>query len=480
MKGTSNLSMLPIVQQAYQNDPQSLLAQELLRSGGGGNNNTIGGGIASAIKSLSGAYFGRQAKDRYQAASSDVGNELGRIAKDPSNTTPDALIQAMSSSPNQFVKDMSTTAYGQMMANMLTPRDPLKVAPGETLYDPRTKQPIFSAAPKPEAVGEGGTLVDPSTGKTIFSAPQKPMAVAPGGTVVNPGTGQQIYKDNIFGGNPGNKSTENSQDQPSANLSGEDFLKTLPPTAANQIKMYAEGRETIPARAGNRQQILDAVVQYDPSFDAINYNARAAMRKDVTSGDLGKKVNNINAGIAHLSELQNAFEALKNSNSHIPGVTLYNSIGNAVNKSEGRNPVTDFNAVVNRVVPEIAGAYVSGGGTGTERGSDKADFNSDMTPDQYNGVLRETAKLLHSKINAIQDQVNKGMGTAANTGTLIRPDALKALQQLGVVGSDQVSKSSIPLSAAHPAIQEQVARNNLSKSFGGKNYININGKWFEQ
>jgi hypothetical protein len=55
------------------------------------------------------------------------------------------------------------------------------------------QQSIAKQQPAPVAVGEGQTLVDPRTGRPIFSAGQKPMAVSEGQTLLDPATGRPLY-----------------------------------------------------------------------------------------------------------------------------------------------------------------------------------------------------------------------------------------------------------------------------------------------
>ena len=49
---------------------------------------------------------------------------------------------------------------------------PVAVSEGQTLVDPRTGRPIFSAGQKPMAVSEGQTLLDPATGRPLYLAPK--------------------------------------------------------------------------------------------------------------------------------------------------------------------------------------------------------------------------------------------------------------------------------------------------------------------
>lgn len=49
---------------------------------------------------------------------------------------------------------------------------PVAVSEGQTLVDPRTGRPIYSAAAKPLTVAEGQTLFDPATGRPLYQAPK--------------------------------------------------------------------------------------------------------------------------------------------------------------------------------------------------------------------------------------------------------------------------------------------------------------------
>lgn len=445
MKSTPNLSMLPIVQQSYQNDPQTLLAQELLKAGGSQNTNTIGGGLASAIKSLSGAYFGKQAKDRYQQQSTEVGNELSKIATNPINSTPDALISAMAASPNQFVKDMSTTAYGQMMANMLTPRDPLKVAPGETLYDPRTHQPIFSAAAKPEAVGEGGTLVNPQTGQAIFSAPQKPMAVAPGGTVVNPGTGQQIYKDNLFGSSGGG----NGQGMPGQDSTipiGDDFVKTLPPALANQVKGIYNGDLPYPpigSRSPQAQATIAAISQAYPDMDAHDFKTKSDTLKDFKSGSSSNSILAINKAMAHAQRLSNSMQSLNNT-----GVPIWNSVANSTKSALGNTKTqtamtaagTDISAYVN----EVAKVFRNSGMSESDINDWRAKISTASSPAQAKSFIQESIGLMDGQLQGLTQKYNQGIKTNRQPLEMLSPEAAATWQKLSGQAPSPTADENIP------------------------------------
>ena len=97
------------------------------------------------------------------------------------------------------------------------------------------------------------------------------------------------------------------QPPPGQTLSGEDYLKTLPKPQADQVKALAEGRMQIPGGFALKtpywQQMMTHVSQYDPNFDTVNYNARAATRKDFTSGKSAQNITSFNTAIGHLDHL---------------------------------------------------------------------------------------------------------------------------------------------------------------------------------
>jgi hypothetical protein len=78
------------------------------------------------------------------------------------------------------------------------------------------------------------------------------------------------------------------------NASGEDFLRTLPPARAAQIRAIANGDLPLPtgraAASGPGQFLAQQVLQYDPTASTINLQTRQATRKAFTSGTQGQSI----------------------------------------------------------------------------------------------------------------------------------------------------------------------------------------------
>ena len=105
------------------------------------------------------------------------------------------------------------------------------------------------------------------------------------------------------------------------------------------------------------QKMLQLVAQYDPSFDAVEYNARARARTDATSGKLAQNNNALNTGIGHVWQLAQAVDALHNGNWQ-----SFNALKNWWSEEFGGTAPTNFEAIRDRVAPEITKVWRGAGG----------------------------------------------------------------------------------------------------------------------
>jgi hypothetical protein len=250
------------------------------------------------------------------------------------------------------------------------------------------------------------------------------------------------------GSNPATPTSANSAPPaaPTAadpNLHGDAFLKTLDPAQATQVKLFAEGK--LPQVSGFAlskpywQNMLSNAVQYDPTFDAVNPGARAKVRNDFTSGKDAQNINALNTAIGHVGDLQTAADALNNGN-----IRLFNAIGNKYNVYTGADQVTNYNNVLGKVSEELTKAYRGSGGNESDIQREIANLPASSSPDQFKGGLTTIATLLKSKIDALNDQYQRGMGTAANDKSFYTPTAVKTLKGLGVDIDKGIPKISSP------------------------------------
>lgn len=206
-----------------------------------------------------------------------------------------------------------------------------------------------------------------------------------------------------------------------------DALAKMAPPIQTTVKALAEGRMAFPTGAALRsdywQHMLQAVGEYDPSFDAVNYNARSQTRKAFTSGKEAAQVNALNTVVGHLDSLGAAADKLHNSFS-----PTLNTVTNVLKNAVGRPEVKQFDATQNAVVDELTRVWRQSGGTEQDIKSWAASLGNANSPKQIHGVIGQIAELLESKLSSLQDQNRQGMGTAAID--VITPGARATLDKL--------------------------------------------------
>lgn len=198
---------------------------------------------------------------------------------------------------------------------------------------------------------------------------------------------------------------------PQSGQRNEAFLATLPTALADKVKALVEGRLQLPSRftKGDTywQGILDAAVKYDPSFDAVNYNARNKTRADFTSGASSKQVQNMNAAIGHLAALDDASKKLIDVG-FTPANYVANKLAGTVSPA-----VNTFNTVTHRVAPELVQAYRGSGGAEADIVNNMKDFSIGNTHEMNHDAIAKSAELLGSLISSLDTKYQQGMGTDA-------------------------------------------------------------------
>lgn len=221
-----------------------------------------------------------------------------------------------------------------------------------------------------------------------------------------------------------------------AGIKGDDFLKTLPNDKASIVKSLTEGRLMFPGSFALKtpywQEMLQAVSQYDPNFDAVNYNARSKTRNDFTSGKSAQQINAINTVMGHLGGLSDAAEAL--GNTRFP---LANTVKNAAISATGGSPPGVFNTTAVPVVDELVRVYRQMGGSEQDVKAWTANLNNSQSPEQLHNNMSKLVDLIASKMSALQDQYDQGMGIAAGGIKLMNSKAQAALAKIKVRAEGQ-------------------------------------------
>jgi hypothetical protein len=215
----------------------------------------------------------------------------------------------------------------------------------------------------------------------------------------------------------------------------------------SQVKALAEGRLAFPSgfalKSGYWQKMLQYVSQYDPSFDAVQYNARSKALGDATSGKMAQNNNALNTGIGHIGQLADAVAGLNN----VSWSQDVNAVKNWLTARTGGVGPTNFEAIKNRVAPEIVKIWRGTGGAESDIKRDIDSLSDAKTPAQLYGALDEIAGLMQSKIDANKAQYEQAMGDKGRQIVMIRPESEKILDKIHALANGEPPPSDAPPAA---------------------------------
>jgi len=219
-----------------------------------------------------------------------------------------------------------------------------------------------------------------------------------------------------------------------AQLSGDDFLKTLAPRDASVVQAIADGRMDPPssfAMAKNPywQRIMQDVYRYDPTADSINIKARAATRKDFTSGKSAQNLTSINTALGHIGELDAAVNALGNIGG-IWGAQQINAFKNALAGSAGSPALRSFNIARNAVASELTRVFRGTGGSVHDVQEWEKQIKDSDSPAALHAAVATALDLLDSRLEQMGQQYSQGMGKSIDPIQLLSPKSAAIYKQL--------------------------------------------------
>lgn len=285
-------------------------------------------------------------------------------------------------------------------------------------------------------------------------------------------------------------------------VSGEDYLKLLPPEMAGTTRGLAHYKidpGSLSTKGGHRERMLGAAMRYDPEYDQAAYKARAAAIKEFTSGGPASPAAQITAGntaLQHLKSLLQAAEDLKQrpemlqslANQDIRVISpLAAKLQNATIEGTSKGvPLVRFRDAGNHYSEEVTKFYSAGGGSEAEKSRALRVINPDLSIHELRAALREEAELMSGKVNELQDRYKTALGpkawlTALEGGIPKFPvlrakteDALKHIYEKTAPAepgaADAGGAASAPASqSAQPAAQPPVP--NAKQAPDGKWYV---------
>ena len=216
--------------------------------------------------------------------------------------------------------------------------------------------------------------------------------------------------------------------------------------------------------------LMGRAEKYDPEFNAAEYQVRYNLRKSFTSGKDKDNLLALNTAIGHIDSLVKAKDELANSNWPTANAAT-NLLAKYFPVSEGLvkrlGVITGVKTKFNAVAGEMANIFKRSGATDQEIKSWKSTITdpSTATPAMWDAFINGSLELMGSRISALKDRYESGLGKAKDFGFLSSASR-GILQGLGV-DVDAIDPT--------PIGQKTVVKQFVSPSTGKTKYIYSDG-----
>jgi hypothetical protein len=396
------------------------------------------------------------APDQYQAA-------YPQIAAQAMQIEPKLKLNPQQPIPQQYLDHVS---LGIATQTQLAGMEAEKRAQAEELRKQVEEQRKQALAPSQLASSQADAAIKQSEANAIQTGginPKIPLEFQEANAWLNRNPGKtladyQKYKAtlvpafnfsmNASGGGLGPSATAGSSAaQPS--------VTQIPPAIRGRVQAILDYHQALPP-AGRQNPINNAISEWvyklDPQHDEVMFPARNKMMTAMTSGKEGQQINAVNTALGHVGVLNDAIDALQNHDTKI-----LNSIGNRLGLEFGTqsgDATAMFNTIVHRVGPELAAAYIQGGGGEGERGTTAGDFDANLAPSILHNNTAITANLLRSKIGSLENQYKQTMQKDDFQTRFLTPEARATLEKLSPQqgGGNQPAAPSRPIGATHTGV----------------------------
>jgi len=260
-------------------------------------------------------------------------------------------------------------------------------------------------------------------------------------------------------------------------LTGDQFLNTLPTHVQPLIKKYANGELALTpqmTRTPAGASLLQAVTQYDPSFDATNFQKRQQTANAFAKGPQGNAVRGANQALYHMGRL---YENIENLDNFGGLATPLNAPVNFVEQTFGDPRQGQFKQTVHAVGSELRRVFAGAGGGSLQELKDwENSFPVNASKDQQKAYLMNGVELLHGGLDALNQQYQQGMGLNKNVNDLLAPSSRNVYEKLQSGENPNVKKTTAQKQGAILAQPKKItndAEYNLLPS--GYTFVDPNG-----
>lgn len=259
--------------------------------------------------------------------------------------------------------------------------------------------------------------VDPSTGKTEITFKQKPKDTSISASEI--------------GALPPEQARET--------------MKKTNPAYAKYLEKLADGSLSLQGRSSKFQQKVqqDLAALY-PDMDIQKINARAATRKDFSTGKAALNIKSLNTAAGHLKSLYDTVDKLGNT-PFKPWNQVKNWSERKVQTGAESQALARFNTIKNALAGELATIFKNTGGTDTEISNIAKTIDDSDSPENLKESLKASLELMGSRMGSLQDQWKNAFDMPEDKPfPVISPRAKAALASIGATG-EHIGEASSPI-----------------------------------
>jgi hypothetical protein len=252
---------------------------------------------------------------------------------------------------------------------------------------------------------------------------------------------------------------------------GEDYLRTLPPQRAAQIRRIAAGDIPLPTATGRNsaiaQQIQQQVLQFDPNATSFNLQTRAATRKAFTSGKDADEIKSLNTFAGHVDKLDHAIDNLNNGNFQWANAVGQWWNGQVAGDTATQKALADFRTWAGLSANEVT--KLTRGGEGSE-GDIKywqGRLNAADSPVALKQVTKDMVEAVQSRLESLRNKYNEGMQTADQPLPMVTANTRAVFNRIAPDSGSQ-SAPNAPTPPPAQAVQMLQANPTLAAAFDAK------------
>lgn len=170
----------------------------------------------------------------------------------------------------------------------------------------------------------------------------------------------------------------------------------------------------------------EAASESDPTWNSTEYPSRLKLLTEFKTGNASRNVRSLNTLIGHLDSLKKTADKLDNRS-----VQLWNLVVNKGYTAVGDSRVTNFEKAAAAVSSEAATLFKGTAGTDQEIKEWRSTINASQSPEQLQDGIKQMMDLMASRLNALTQQYEIGMGRPKDL-RLLNDKSAKILRDMNV------------------------------------------------